>query len=145
MIPKILLIEDNPDDIALTRHALEKSGFAHELVVISDGREALDYLLRQGAYISMKSRERPDLIILDLHLPLLSGFELLERLKTDKTAQVIPVVVLTISSNPDDVLRSYDLGAVSCIQKRVTMVEFETSIRDTITYWLGVAKLPPKM
>jgi two-component system response regulator len=144
MSRKILLVEDNPDDIALTREALKKSGFPHELVVINDGREALDYLLQQDGYISLKTRDRPDLVLLDLSLPLMNGFEVLERIKSDEQARIIPVVVLTISDEEEDVLRSYELGASSCIRKRMHIDDFEEAIRDMMTYWFKFSKLPPK-
>lgn len=145
MTRKILLVEDNLDDIALTRKALEKSGFSHELTVMTDGLEALDYLLQQGNYSSLKSKDRPDLVILDLSLPLMNGFEVLERLKSNEQARIIPVIVLTISDSENDVLRSYELGASSCIRKRMHVDDFDEAIRDTMTYWFSFSKLPPKV
>lgn len=144
MTRKILLVEDNPDDISLIRKALTKSGFAHELTVINDGKEALDYLLQQGPYHSLKPKDRPDLVILDLHLPVMNGFEVLEHLKTNGPARIIPVVVLTVSHDEDDVLRCYELGASSCIRKRMQLTEFEESIKDMMAYWFTFAKLPPR-
>lgn len=144
MTRKILLIEDNPDDIALTQKALEKSGFPHTLTVISDGREALDYLLQQNAYSHLKPKDRPDLIILDLNLPLMSGFEILEHLKADAQVRVIPVIVLTISEGEEDIMRSYELGASSCIRKKIRIEDFDAAINDMMTYWFRFSKLPPK-
>jgi CheY-like chemotaxis protein len=144
MIRKILLIEDNPDDIALTKQAIEKSGFEHELVVITDGKEALDYILRQGKYSDLQNKDRPDLIILDLNIPMIHGFDLLEKLKSDEQARVIPTIILTISNSDTDVIRSYELGACSCIRKRISIPEFEEAIRDIMTYWFNYTKLPPR-
>lgn len=141
---KILLVEDNPDDIALTRQALEKSGFDHELIVLTDGKEALDYLLHEGPYSHLRQKDRPDLIILDLVLPLVNGFEILERLKENEQARIIPVVILTVSDDESDVLRSYELGASSCIRKRMNITEFESTMRDIMTYWFTFTKLPPR-
>jgi two-component system, response regulator len=144
MTRKILLVEDNPDDISLIRKALAKSGFAHDLTVLNDGKEASDYLLQQGPYHSLKSKDRPDLVILDLHLPLMSGFEVLENLKNNGPSRITPVVVLTVSNDENDVLRCYELGASSCIRKRTQLAEFEESIKDMMAYWFTFAKLPPR-
>jgi CheY-like chemotaxis protein len=145
MTRKILLVEDNPDDIALIRQSLEKSGFTHELVVLNDGKEALDYLLRQNAYASLKPKDRPDLIILDLNLPVMNGFEVLEHLKANGQARITPVIVLTISNDEHDVLRCYDLGASSCVRKRMRVEEFEEAIKDMMAYWFKYIKLPPRV
>jgi two-component system response regulator len=141
---KILLVEDNLDDEALTRRALGKSGFDHELVVVRDGKEALDYLFREGPYAGLSEKNRPDLIFLDLKLPLLGGLEVLERLRDNQETRVIPVVVLTSSKQEDDVLRSYNLGANSYIRKRVDALAFQEALKDTLSYWFDFIKLPTR-
>jgi CheY-like chemotaxis protein len=141
---KILLVEDNLDDEALTRRALSKSGFDHELVVVRDGKEALDYLFREGPYAGLSAKNLPDLIFLDLKLPLLGGLEVLERLRDNVETRVIPVVVLTSSKQDDDVLKSYNLGANSYIRKRVDALAFQEALKDTLSYWFDFIKLPTR-
>lgn len=144
MARKILLIEDNPDDVVLTQMALANSGFQHELIQFTDGEEALNYLFHKGPYASLRPQDRPDLILLDLKMPGIDGFELLQTIKADAHTRIIPVVVLTISDADEDVLRSYELGASSCVRKRVHIKEFEETIRDMLAYWFTYTQLPPR-
>lgn len=141
---KILLVEDNPDDEALTRRALGKSGFDHELAVVRDGKEALDYLFGEGQYEGKAPQSLPDLVFLDLKLPLLGGLEVLEQLKRDERTRTVPVVVLTSSKEEDDIIRSYNLGANSYVRKRVDALEFQDALKDILSYWFEFIKLPKR-
>lgn len=141
---KILLVEDNPDDEALTRRALGKSGFEHQLAVVRDGQEALEYLQGIGRYDHLTTSDRPDLVFLDLKLPLVSGLEVLEQLKAKELTRLLPIVVLTSSKEEDDVMRSYNLGANSYVRKRVDAVEFQEALKDILIYWFEFIKLPPR-
>lgn len=138
----ILLVEDDPEDQELTRRALRASKLRNRLVTVSDGEEALDYLYRRGAYSDPESSPRPDLILLDLNMPKLDGLAVLERVKQDACLRRIPVVVLTTSSQEEDILRSYDLGVNSYVTKPVRMEGFAKAIRDLEHYWFELVVLP---
>jgi CheY-like chemotaxis protein len=139
MVIDILLVEDNAGDARLAREALREGRFRNGFHHVASGEEALAYLRRSGKYAAAA---RPDLILLDLILPRMSGFEVLAEIKSDPSLRSIPVVVLTTSSDQQDVLRSYDLHANCCITKPVTMLEsiwVLTAIQD---FWLTIVKLP---
>jgi two-component system response regulator len=132
----ILLVEDNPDDEALTLRALKKNNILNEVVVARDGVEALDYLFASGRYASRDVRAQPQLILLDLKLPKLDGLEVLRRLRADSRTALQPVVILTTSNEDRDVIASYQLGANSYIRKPVDFDQFMEAVRQLGLYWL---------
>jgi len=139
----ILLVEDNPDDEELTRKALKGANIANEVVVAHDGLEALDYLFGTGAYAGRDLSRLPQLVLLDIKLPKVSGLQVLERLRTDRRTRLIPVVILTSSSEEEDVLASYQLGANSYVRKPVEFEHFTEAIRHVGLYWLLINQPPP--
>jgi len=139
----ILLVEDNPSDIGLTQRALARSHIANKLVVVEDGQEALDYLFGGGQYSGRNVSELPALVLLDLQLPRLDGFEVLRRIRDDQRTHRLPVVILTTSKEEQDVAQSYDLGANSYIRKPVDFTQFAQSIEHLGLYWLVMNELPP--
>lgn len=140
-LAEVLLVEDDPDDIEFARIAFRDSNLLNTLHVARDGEEALDFLRREGRF---KDVARPDLIILDLGLPRLDGKSVLEQIKREPSLRSIPVVVLTSSRDHEDVLRSYDLGVNSYIQKPVRLDGIINVIKDIEHYWLGVVVLPSR-
>jgi CheY-like chemotaxis protein len=139
----ILLVEDNPSDVALTRRALERSHVTNEMVVAEDGQEALDYLFCTGAYASRDSSDLPAVVLLDLKLPKVDGFGVLRRLRSDERTRRLPVVVLTSSSQEQDVAASYDLGVNSYMRKPVDFSQFAEAVRQLGLYWLILNEPPP--
>jgi two-component system, chemotaxis family, response regulator Rcp1 len=137
----ILLVEDNPGDIRLTREALRDSKIRNNLTVVEDGVEAMAYLRREGAYADAS---RPDIILLDLNLPRMDGREVLREIKADDMLKRIPVVVLTTSESEDDILRSYDLHANCYIAKPVDFNRFITIVHTIENFWFSIVKLPPE-
>lgn len=135
---RILLVEDNPDDIKITERALSRSNVKSELYVVRDGQEALDFLYKRGQYADAP---RPDLIFLDLKLPKVSGHEVLTTIKQDEKLRRIPVIVLTISRSEEDMVKAYDSGASGYIQKPVSSSEFIKVITTVRDYW-EIAELP---
>jgi two-component system, response regulator len=138
----ILLVEDNPDDVALTLRAFQRSKFLHEIVVASDGEKALDYLFAAGSYADRDPGLMPEVVLLDLKLPKVDGLEVLQRMRADKRTRRVPVVVLTSSNEEQDILRSYDLGANSFVRKSVDFAQFLDAARQLGQYWL-VLNEPP--
>ena len=136
---EILLVEDNPADILLTEEAFEEANFAHRLHVAHDGMEALDFLRRQPPF---QDAPTPDVILMDLNMPRLSGLETLDVLKEDSNLRHIPVIVLTTSRAEEDIWRSYNLHANSYIPKPVTISEFVQVIQNFQQFWFGTAALP---
>ena len=132
----ILLVEDNPDDVALTLRALNKNNIANEVIVAKDGVEALDYLFGEGTYAGRDATNVPAVILLDLKLPRIDGLEVLERLRKDERTKFAPVVVLTSSKEEQDLVRSYKLGANSYIRKPVDFIRFSEAVRQLGLYWL---------
>lgn len=132
----ILLVEDNPDDVALTLRALKKNNIANEVIVAKDGVEALDYLFGTGAYAGRDATKVPAVILLDLKLPKVDGLEVLESLRKDERTKLAPVVVLTSSKEEQDLVRSYKLGANSYIRKPVDFTQFSEAVRQLGLYWL---------
>jgi len=135
----ILLVEDNPDDVEITRRALEKGRVRNELTVARDGQEALDIL----SAAKNGDAHCPGLILLDLNLPKVDGREVLEKIKADPKLKRIPVVVLTVSTHEEDVVRSYDLGVNTYIAKPVRFEDFIKVVTTIKEYWLIIATLPP--
>ncbi len=138
----ILLVEDNPDDEALTRRALMRNRIANPLVVAHDGIEALDYLFATGRYADRDFRIQPQIILLDLKLPRLDGLEVLKRIRMDDRTRLLPVAVLSTSLEDSDVQTSYRLGANSYIRKPVDFEQFIEAVRQLGMYWL-VLNVPP--
>jgi CheY-like chemotaxis protein len=139
----IMLVEDNPDDEALTLRALRKNNVQNEMVVARDGVEALDYLFGTGAYAARDLRMKPVVILLDLKLPLVDGLEVLRRLRADERTQLIPVVVLTSSKEEQDLISSYSFGCNSYIRKPVDFLQFVEAVRQLGLYWLVLNEAPP--
>jgi len=137
---KLLLVEDNPDDVEIAIRALHKSRQINDIRVVRDGEETLRLLLRDGA--QDLDPFRPDLILLDLNLPKVSGFDVLERIKTSDGLSSIPVIVLTVSEREEDIARAYQLGANTYITKPVDFVKFTHAIDTLWEYWMVIAKLP---
>lgn len=138
----ILLVEDNPDDEALALRAFKKNQILNEVVVAHDGVEALDYLFGTGIYAGRDICEQPQIILLDLKMPRLDGFEVLRRLRADPRTAMLPVTVLTTSAEDQDILMSYQLGVNSYIRKPVDFEQFQEAIRQLGLYWL-VLNVPP--
>jgi two-component system response regulator len=139
----ILLVEDNPDDEALTLRALEKSHIKNQVVVARDGAEALDYLLATGKDGARASENLPQVVLLDLKLPKVDGLEVLRRVRADARTKRLPVVILTSSKEEQDIVASYDLGANSYVRKPVDFVQFAEAIRQLGLYWLVLNEPPP--
>ena len=133
--PVIILIEDNPDDEALTLRALDKNGIANEVVVLRDGAEALEYLLGHD-------RPSPQLVLLDLKLPRVDGLEVLGQLRRHPKTALLPIVVLTSSNEQRDLVESYRLGANSYIRKPVDFQQFVEAVRQLGLYWLVLNQTP---
>ena len=134
----ILLVEDNPNDIEITRRALEKGQVKNQLTIARDGQEALDILFGGGGQTPL-----PGLILLDLNLPKVDGREVLSRIKTDPELKRIPVIVLTTSTREEDIVRSYDLGVNTFISKPVRFEDFIKVVTAIQEYWIVIATLPP--
>lgn len=137
----VLLVEDNADDEALTLRALRKNNIRNEVVVVHDGQEALDYLFNQEPY---SGRELPQIVLLDLKLPKISGLEVLQRLREDLRTCFLPVVILTSSKEEQDLIEAYRLGTNSYVQKPVDFREFTEAVRQLGLYWLILNEPPPK-
>ena len=138
----ILLVEDNPDDEALTLRAFQKNNILNPVVIARDGVEALDYLFGTGLYAGRDTREQPQVVLLDLKLPKLDGLEVLRRLRSDPRTQLLPVVILTTSNEERDIMSSYELGANSYVRKPVDFEQFMEAARQLGLYWL-VLNVPP--
>ena len=143
-VKTILLIEDNPSDIELTRRALDRSRVSNELVVVQDGQEALDYLFGSGPYAGRDAAALPGVALLDLKLPKVPGLEVLRAIRDDPRTRRLPVVILTSSNEEQDVSCGYDLGVNSYIQKPVDFERFAEAIRTLGLYWLILNEPPPK-
>jgi CheY-like chemotaxis protein len=139
----ILLVEDNPADIKITERALRESGLPVELLVVRDGQEALDYLLRLGPHAEDARWRSPDLILLDLNLPGLTGREVLEKIRATPALRAVPVVVLTTSRRLEDVQEMYAAGANTYIEKPQNFSRFVQVLQTIQRYWLDTALLPP--
>ncbi|HEU4740558.1 MAG TPA: response regulator [Meiothermus sp.] len=138
---EILLVEDNPGDVELTREAFEEARVRNRLHVVGDGVEALAFLRRQGHYAQTS---RPDIVLLDLNLPKKSGLEVLAELKEDPDLRRIPVIVLTTSQAEEDIVKSYHAHANAYVTKPVDFEKFIAVVRRFEDFWLAVVRLPPK-
>jgi CheY-like chemotaxis protein len=139
----ILLAEDTPDDAELTIMSLKRSGLLNEVIVAEDGVEALDYLFGEGRYAGRDPHSTPALILLDIKMPRLDGIEVLQRLRADQRTSVLPVVMLTTSTEDADLSRAYAAGANAYVQKPVSLVEFQEAVRQLGLFWI-VTNEPPK-
>ena len=139
----ILIVEDNPDDEALTIRALKKNNIGNRLVVVRDGAEALDFLFCTGVYANRDPNDLPQTILLDLKLPKVDGLEVLKRIRADEHTSLLPVVILTSSNEERDLLQSYRNGANSYIRKPVDFNEFLEAARQLGLYWLVLNEAPP--
>jgi two-component system response regulator len=139
----ILLVEDNARDEALTLRALKKSNIVNDVIVARDGVEALKYFFGDGS-TSDETRVNPQLVLLDLKLPRVDGLEVLRRLRADQRTRSLPVVVFTSSSEEEDVIKSYSLGANSYVRKPVDFAEFIEAVRVVGVFWLLMNQAPPE-
>ena len=140
----LLLVEDNPSDVDLTRRALSRQHIANEMVVAGDGQEALDYLLGIGGVVGPETAPLPALVLLDLNLPRVDGLAILRAIRGNERTKRLPVVILTSSNEEQDVATSYDLGVNSYIRKPVDFLQFAEAIRTLGLYWLVMNEPPPK-
>ena len=138
---EILLVDDNPGDVRLTREALKEAKVSNTLHTACDGVEAMEFLRRQGKY---RYVPRPDLILLDLNMPRKNGLEVLSEIKGDDDLKKIPVVILTVSKNEEDIVKSYDMHANCFITKPVDLDQFLNVIKSIQDFWLTIVKLPSK-
>jgi two-component system, response regulator len=141
----ILLVEDNPDDAALTLRALKNNGIANDVVHVSDGVEALEFLRGEGGFADRDPRMLPELVLLDLNLPRMNGLDVLRELRSDANTHRLPVVILTTSVEESDMASGYDLGVNSYVRKPVDFHEFVDAVRTLGTYWLLVNQGPPRI
>ncbi len=132
----ILLVEDNPDDVKLTMRALKKANVLNEVVVAQDGAEAIDYLFGEGKYTGRDLNQKPQVVLLDLKMPKVDGFEVLQRIRADERTKLLPVVILTTSSEDKDRVTSYQFHANSFVRKPVDFDQFTEAVRQLGLYWL---------
>ena len=142
MLKPILLVEDDPRDLELTLVALERSQLANEVIVVRDGAQALDYLLREGDF-ARREEGNPAVILLDLKLPKVNGLEVLQTVRSTETLRSVPVVMLTSSHEETDVLRSYQLGVNAYVVKPVEFKQFVEAIADLGIFWAVLNEPPP--
>ncbi|HEX4798306.1 MAG TPA: response regulator [Burkholderiales bacterium] len=139
----IMLVEDNPDDEELTLRALRKANIANEVFVARDGTEALDFLFGTGRHAGLKTLPMPAVVLLDLKLPKLNGIDVLKRMRADPRTSLIPVVVLTSSSEDEDMVKSYRSGANSYVRKPVEFSAFANAVTQLGMYWMLLNQIPP--
>ena len=140
----ILVVEDNPDDEALTLRALKKNNIGNQVFVVRDGAEALDFLFCTGAFAERDPHDMPQIILLDLKLPKVDGLEVLRRIRADERTHLLAVVILTSSNEEQDLIEGYKNGANSYIRKPVDFNQFVEAIRQLGLYWLVLNEAPPK-
>jgi two-component system, response regulator len=140
----ILIVEDNPNDALLTIRSLKQSNLANNIVHVTDGQTALDYLHAEGVYRERNALKLPKVVLLDLKIPKLDGLQVLSRIRGDERTRLLPVVILTSSQEESDLIESYKLGANSYIVKPVEFENFSKSIREVGLYWLLLNKPPLK-
>jgi CheY-like chemotaxis protein len=141
-IVKILLVEDNLNDVELTLRALRKHNLANDIMVVNDGAEALDFVFAEGKYADRDANNLPQVVFLDLKLPKIDGIEVLKAIKANEITKVIPVVVMTSSQEERDIIESYKLGVNSYVVKPIDFEKFMRTIAELGFYWLAVNKHP---
>jgi two-component system response regulator len=139
----ILLVEDNPDDEALTIRAFRKNNVSNRVIVARDGAEALDYLFGTGPYAGRPDHDSPQVVLLDLKLPKVDGLEVLRRVRAEERTRLLPVVILTSSKEERDLIEGYRLGCNSYVRKPVNFDEFVEAARQLGLYWLLLNEAPP--
>jgi len=141
--PKVILLaDDDPDDIEMTRRALTKNDLGLEIFTVGDGEELVDFLNHRGAHAPPARSPTPSLILLDLNMPKMGGREALAKIKSDPKLRSIPVVVMTTSTAEQDILRAYELGSNAFISKPITLAELVDITKVLGQYWFGIVKLP---
>jgi len=140
---EILLVEDNPDEVELTIIAFRRNNLADKVHVVRDGEEALDFFFCRGAYSDRRFDTPPKLVLLDLKLPKVDGLDVLREVKADRRTKSVPIVVMTSSTQPRDMVEGYQLGVNSYIQKPVNFDQFQKLIKGLADYWLVVNQFPP--
>ena len=140
----VLLIEDNPRDVRLTERAFKQAELTHDLRVVRDGDEAIEYLFHEGAYADPSRAPRPKVILLDLNLPRMGGHEVLRRVKQDPRFKNVPIIVLTTSGRVDDIRQAYELGANAYLLKPVEFNRFTEVLGQLGRFWLEMVVLPPE-
>ncbi|HTJ91016.1 MAG TPA: response regulator [Acidocella sp.] len=141
-LARILIVEDDPNDVELTLTALTDHNLANEVVVTRDGQQALDYLYRRGEF-NTRAAENPAVMLLDLKLPKVSGLEVLQQIKSDERLKMVPVVVLTSSHEEQDMMRSYRLGVNAYVVKPVDFHEFVNAVKELGVFWAVINEPPP--
>ena len=139
---EILLAEDQPTDADLCMRVLKRKNITSRIVWVKDGAEALDFLFARGSYAHRTGTDRPRLLLLDIKMPLVDGFEVLRQVRADERLATMPVVILTSSSEERDITRAYHLGANSYITKPVDFASFQQAVQDVGTYWLALNTAP---
>jgi len=139
----ILLVEDNPNDEELTLRALRKANIANEVAIARDGQEALDFLFGTGKYAGRELPSMPAVVLLDLKLPKLDGIDVLQRIRADPRTRLVPVVILTSSSEDEDMVRSYQSGANSYVRKPIEFSAFANAVTQLGMYWVLINQIPP--
>ena len=139
----ILLVEDNPNDEELTLRALRKANIANEVAIARDGQEALDFLFGTGKYAGRELPTMPAVVLLDLKLPKLDGIDVLQRIRADPRTRLVPVVILTSSSEDEDMVRSYQFGANSYVRKPIEFSAFANAVTQLGMYWVLINQIPP--
>jgi two-component system response regulator len=140
----ILLVEDNSDDEVLTLRALKKNQIVNEVVVVRDGVEALDFLFGTGSYLGRDTAVQPEVVLLDLKLPLIGGLEVLKRVRADERTRSLPIIVLTSSKEQEDVIASYANGANAYMHKPVEFGQFTEAVKTLVTFWLSLNEPAPR-
>jgi two-component system response regulator len=139
----VLLVEDSESDEKLTLRAFKKSNLAHDIVIVRDGAETLEYLFGTGKYEGRDTSSLPAVVLLDLNLPRIEGLEVLRRIRADERTKFLPVVILTASKEDEDRLRGYEVGANAYVRKPVSFAEFVEAIRTLGVFWLVMNEVPP--
>ena len=140
----ILIVEDNPDDEEMTLRSLQQAGLANDVQVVRDGVEALDFLFSTGSFAGRDASRMPAVVLLDLKLPKLNGIDVLNRMRSEERTRSIPVVILTSSSEDEDMAKSYDSGANSYVRKPVIFSDFATVVSQLGLYWMLLNEVPVK-